>query len=106
MFISFFYLIFTIIYYFFFSQAENMEDLDEMGTTVELYVYDLTKGAAALMSQLLIGKQKENKNNFFLKENKSNFFQKEKNYFSSTFFQKYLCSIIFFMLLLDGNFSK
>ena len=33
-----------------------MEDLDEMGTTVELYVYDLTKGAAALMSQLLIGK--------------------------------------------------
>lgn len=33
-----------------------MDDLDEMGTTVELYVYDLTKGAAALMSQLLIGK--------------------------------------------------
>ncbi|XP_051158578.1 uncharacterized protein LOC127279949 isoform X3 [Leptopilina boulardi] len=37
------------------TKAENMDDLDEMGTTVELYVYDLTKGAAALMSQLLIG---------------------------------------------------
>ncbi|XP_033213223.1 uncharacterized protein LOC117170534 isoform X2 [Belonocnema kinseyi] len=33
-----------------------MEDVDELGTTVELYVYDLTKGAAALMSQLLIGR--------------------------------------------------
>lgn len=34
-----------------------MEDIDEMGTKVELYVYDLTKGAAAVMSQILIGRQ-------------------------------------------------
>ncbi|KAK0173739.1 hypothetical protein PV328_006890 [Microctonus aethiopoides] len=33
-----------------------MEDIDEMGTKVELYVYDLTKGAAAMMSQILIGR--------------------------------------------------
>ncbi|XP_015125419.1 uncharacterized protein LOC107047110 isoform X3 [Diachasma alloeum] len=33
-----------------------MEDADEMGTKVELYVYDLTKGMAAMMSQILIGR--------------------------------------------------
>lgn len=32
-----------------------MDDVDEMGTKVELYVYDLTKGAATVMSQILIG---------------------------------------------------
>lgn len=32
-----------------------MEDADEMGTKVELYVYDLTKGMAAMMSHMLIG---------------------------------------------------
>ncbi|XP_015125387.1 uncharacterized protein LOC107047110 isoform X2 [Diachasma alloeum] len=34
----------------------TMEDADEMGTKVELYVYDLTKGMAAMMSQILIGR--------------------------------------------------
>lgn len=33
-----------------------MEDADEMGTVVELFVYDLTKGHAAMFSQFLIGK--------------------------------------------------
>ncbi|XP_031788255.1 uncharacterized protein LOC100122591 isoform X3 [Nasonia vitripennis] len=33
-----------------------MDDADEMGTTVELFVYDLTKGMAAMMSQMLIGR--------------------------------------------------
>ena len=36
-----------------------MEEIDEMGTKVELYVYDLTKGMAAAMSQILIGKRKK-----------------------------------------------
>ncbi|XP_058797781.1 uncharacterized protein LOC131667999 isoform X1 [Phymastichus coffea] len=36
--------------------AENMEDADEMGTIVEVFVYDLTKGMAAMTSQLLIGR--------------------------------------------------
>ncbi|XP_023314419.1 uncharacterized protein LOC106648391 isoform X1 [Trichogramma pretiosum] len=35
--------------------AENMDDGDE-GTTVEVFVYDLTKGTAAMMSQMLIGR--------------------------------------------------
>ncbi|XP_063980851.1 uncharacterized protein LOC135164431 isoform X2 [Diachasmimorpha longicaudata] len=34
----------------------TMEDADEMGTKVELFVYDLTKGMAAMMSQILIGR--------------------------------------------------
>lgn len=33
-----------------------MEDTEDMRTTVELYIYDLTKGMAAMMSRLLIGK--------------------------------------------------
>ena len=33
-----------------------MDDADELGTTVEVFVYDLTKGMAAMMSQMLIGK--------------------------------------------------
>lgn len=32
-----------------------MDESDEMGTKVELYVYDLTKGMAATMSRILIG---------------------------------------------------
>ncbi|XP_011302526.1 uncharacterized protein [Fopius arisanus] len=36
-----------------------MEEADEMGTKVELYVYDLTKGMAAMMSQILIGRHLE-----------------------------------------------
>lgn len=32
-----------------------MDDADEMGTIVEVFVYDLTKGMAAMMSQMLIG---------------------------------------------------
>ncbi|XP_008554464.1 uncharacterized protein LOC103576158 isoform X4 [Microplitis demolitor] len=38
------------------SRHRTMDDNEEMGTKVELYVYDLTKGAAAIMSQLLIGR--------------------------------------------------
>ncbi|XP_025163508.1 uncharacterized protein LOC105190522 isoform X2 [Harpegnathos saltator] len=34
-----------------------MEDTEDMKTTVELYIYDLTKGMAAMMSRLLIGRQ-------------------------------------------------
>ena len=34
-----------------------MDDGDE-GTTVEVFVYDLTKGMAAMMSQMLIGNLK------------------------------------------------
>ncbi|XP_032686331.1 uncharacterized protein LOC116851224 isoform X4 [Odontomachus brunneus] len=34
-----------------------MEDMEDMRTTVELYIYDLTKGMAAMMSRLLIGRQ-------------------------------------------------
>lgn len=33
-----------------------MEDMDDMRTAVELYVYDLTRGMAAVMSQILIGR--------------------------------------------------
>lgn len=32
-----------------------MEESEEVGTTVELYIYDLTNGMAAMMSQILIG---------------------------------------------------
>ena len=32
-----------------------MDDSEEMGTTVELFVYDLTNGMAAMMSKVLIG---------------------------------------------------
>lgn len=32
-----------------------MDDTEDMRTAVELYVYDLTKGMAAMMSRLLIG---------------------------------------------------
>ncbi|XP_057323172.1 uncharacterized protein LOC130666320 isoform X4 [Microplitis mediator] len=38
------------------SRHRTMDDNEEMGTKVELYVYDLSKGAAAIMSQLLIGR--------------------------------------------------
>ncbi|KAF7989514.1 hypothetical protein HCN44_008188 [Aphidius gifuensis] len=34
----------------------RMEDDDELGTKVELYIYDLTKGAATLMAPILIGR--------------------------------------------------
>lgn len=40
---------------YYFQRHKNMDDNEEMGTKVELYVYDLTKGAATIMSQLLIG---------------------------------------------------
>lgn len=32
---------------------------EDIRTTVELYIYDLTKGMAAMMSQLLIGKHEK-----------------------------------------------
>ncbi|XP_011347523.1 uncharacterized protein LOC105285190 isoform X3 [Ooceraea biroi] len=34
-----------------------MEDTEDLRTTVELYIYDLTKGMAAMMSPILIGRQ-------------------------------------------------
>ncbi|XP_046744763.1 uncharacterized protein LOC124410437 isoform X1 [Diprion similis] len=36
-----------------------MDDSEEVGTIVELYIYDLTKGMAAVMSQMLIGRNLE-----------------------------------------------
>lgn len=36
----------------------KMEE-EDMRTTVELYIYDLTKGMAAIMSSMLIGKHEE-----------------------------------------------
>ncbi|XP_032686329.1 uncharacterized protein LOC116851224 isoform X2 [Odontomachus brunneus] len=38
-------------------RTAKMEDMEDMRTTVELYIYDLTKGMAAMMSRLLIGRQ-------------------------------------------------
>ncbi|EFN65714.1 UPF0326 protein FAM152B [Camponotus floridanus] len=35
----------------------NMEDSEDVRTTVELYIYDLTKGMATIMSPMLIGRQ-------------------------------------------------
>nr|XP_046483315.1 uncharacterized protein LOC124219598 isoform X3 [Neodiprion pinetum] len=39
--------------------ADNMDDSEEVGTIVELYIYDLTKGMAAVMAQMLIGRNLE-----------------------------------------------
>ncbi|XP_046620818.1 uncharacterized protein LOC124305428 isoform X2 [Neodiprion virginianus] len=36
-----------------------MDDSEEVGTIVELYIYDLTKGMAAVMAQMLIGRNLE-----------------------------------------------
>ena len=38
------------------QSSSEMADLDNIGVTVELHVYDLTKGLAASLSQMLIGK--------------------------------------------------
>lgn len=35
-----------------------MENVEDVKTTVELYIYDLTKGIASMMSRLVIGKLK------------------------------------------------
>lgn len=35
-----------------------MENAEDVKTTVELYIYDLTKGIASMMSRLVIGKLK------------------------------------------------
>lgn len=37
---------------------DKMEE-EDIRTTVELYIYDLTKGMAAMMSPILIGKRKK-----------------------------------------------
>jgi len=37
---------------------EEMADLDNIGVSVELHIYDLTKGLAASLSQMLLGKWK------------------------------------------------
>lgn len=37
----------------------KMEDSEDVRTTVELYIYDLTKGMAKIMSPMLIGKYDE-----------------------------------------------
>lgn len=36
-------------------QAENMEDGDEVGTSVEVFVYDLSGGMAAMIAHNFIG---------------------------------------------------
>lgn len=36
-----------------------MDDTEDVRTIVELYIYDLTKGMAAIMSPMLIGKYEE-----------------------------------------------
>lgn len=41
---------------FFLFFQNKMEDTEDMRTTVELYIYDLTKGMATIMSPMLIGK--------------------------------------------------
>ncbi|XP_046426758.1 uncharacterized protein LOC107222111 isoform X3 [Neodiprion lecontei] len=41
------------------EKADNMDDSEEVGTIVELYIYDLTKGMAAVMAQMLIGRNLE-----------------------------------------------
>ncbi|CAB3385787.1 Hypothetical predicted protein, partial [Cloeon dipterum] len=38
------------------AEASEMADLENIGVTVELHVYDLTKGLAASLSQMLLGK--------------------------------------------------
>lgn len=38
------------------QSSSEMADLDNIGVTVELHVYDLTKGLAASLSQMLLGK--------------------------------------------------
>lgn len=38
---------------------DKMEDTEDIRTSVELYIYDLTKGMAAMMSPILIGKHEE-----------------------------------------------
>ncbi|XP_065349319.1 uncharacterized protein LOC135945509 isoform X4 [Cloeon dipterum] len=38
------------------AEASEMADLENIGVTVELHVYDLTKGLAATLSQMLLGK--------------------------------------------------
>jgi hypothetical protein len=38
------------------SSSEMADDLENIGVTVELHVYDLTKGLAASLSQMLLGK--------------------------------------------------
>lgn len=45
-----------------------MEDTEDMRTTVELYIYDLTKGMAAMMSRLLIGESENDNINVFMKK--------------------------------------
>lgn len=37
----------------------KMEDSEDVRTAVELYIYDLTKGMAKIMSPMLIGKYDE-----------------------------------------------
>lgn len=43
-----------------------MEDTEDLRTTVELYIYELTKGMAAMMSPILIGKHKTMLINYIL----------------------------------------
>jgi hypothetical protein len=44
------------------QSSSEMADLDNIGVSVELHVYDLTKGLAASLSQMLIGKQFSTRN--------------------------------------------
>ncbi|XP_070161105.1 uncharacterized protein [Polyergus mexicanus] len=39
------------------DSANKMEDTEDVRTAVELYIYDLTKGMATIMSSMLIGRQ-------------------------------------------------
>lgn len=43
-----------------------MDESEELGTTVELYIYDLTNGMAAMMAQILIGEKVFEKQIFIL----------------------------------------
>lgn len=40
----------------------EMDNTEDVRTTVELYIYDLTKGMAAMMSHMLIGKRNRRRN--------------------------------------------
>jgi len=44
-----------------FFLQDKMEDTEDIRTSVELYIYDLTKGMAAMMSPILIGKYEKMK---------------------------------------------
>lgn len=52
------FLLFEISIFVYLLQLDKMENAEDVKTIVELYIYDLTKGLASMMSRLVIGKLK------------------------------------------------